>query len=80
MRRNLNDNFDNLYNGLDLLTGKTKLHLPKIKVPEFKAPKIDLPTVKVEPTEETIKQVKAIVYTLAGAISFLGLCMLLKKK
>lgn len=56
-------------NALDYVTGKKKLSI-----------QADLPTVKVEMTEETTKTVKAAATILAGALIFVAISNLVKRK
>ena len=56
-------------NALDYLTGKKKVSI-----------QADLPTVKVEMTEETTKTVKAAATILAGALIFVAISNLVKRK
>jgi len=56
-------------NLIDLITGREKIKI-----------NADLPTLKIETTEQTNKLIKTSVFMLAGAVVFLGISSLTRKK
>jgi len=66
-------NYANAINtGLNLITGREKFN------PGIDTSKIQLPSVKVEPTEKTMKVVKTATYVIGGSLTLLALSILIK--
>lgn len=66
---------DALNKTLDLISGKQNINVPV----KFDTSQIQLPSVKVEPSEKTFKAITTTTYIIGGSLTLLAISLLIPK-